>query len=250
MTALLTADCVAKAFEGRRVLTSASLRAVPGEFRALLGRNGAGKSTLLKIGAGWLAPDSGAIHFDGEVVTAASLPALAMRGVFYWPDVDLLSRAFSVRRQLTMFQQRFRGADVEEVAERVAIVDLLDHRPDELSGGELRRAELAAVLVRRPRCLLADEPCRGVDPKDAEKLTEHLRRIAREGVAVVATGHEIPTLLAMADHVTWCTSGTTHELGPPAVARGHDAFCREYLGPRYSAGGNHEQRPSDVHGPD
>ena len=234
MSVLLTADCVAKTFGVRRVLTSASLRAVSGEFRALLGRNGAGKSTLLKIGAGWITPDAGSVHYDGSVLTAASLPALASRGVFYWPDLSLLSSAFSVRTQLTMFRHQFDGAEIAKAAEEAGIAKLLDRRPDELSGGERRRAELAAVLVRRPRCLLADEPCRGVDPKDAERLTAQLRRLASEGVAVVATGHEVPTLLAAADHITWCTSGTTYELGAPAEAVSNDAFCRDYLGPRYA----------------
>jgi ABC-type branched-subunit amino acid transport system ATPase component len=89
---------------------------------------------------------------------------------------------------------------------------------------------LAAVLVRRPTCLLADEPYRGLAPHDAEVLTAALRALTAAGVAVVVTGDEVPTLLEAADHITWCTSGTTYELGPPAVAVQHEAFRREYLG--------------------
>jgi len=47
---------------------------------------------------------------------------------------------------------------------------------------------------------------------------------------VVLTGHEVPTLLDSADHISWCTSGTTYELGPPAVATKHEQFRRDYLG--------------------
>ena len=47
----------------------------------------------------------------------------------------------------------------------------------------------------------------------------------------VITGHEVPTLLAAADHITWCTSGTTYELGAPAAAMQNEVFAREYLGP-------------------
>ncbi len=233
MTPLLTADCVAKSFGSVRVLTSASLRAVPGQLRVMMGRNGAGKSTLLKIAAGWIAPDSGNVRFEDTAYRAASLATLAKRGVFYWPDHNLLSRAFSVRRQLTMFQHQFGGAEVEAAAEQARITELLDERPDVLSSGERRRAGLAAVLVRRPRCLLADEPCRSLDPQDAEWMTAQLGLLAASGVAVVVTGHEVPVLLAGADHITWCTSGTTHELGAPDTALGNDRFCREYLGPRY-----------------
>lgn len=231
MTApILTADCVGKSFAGRRVLTSATLRAVPGELRVLFGRNGAGKSTLLRIAAGLLRPDTGVIHFDRQSYLAVSLRRLAARGLFYIPDHDLLSSAFTVRRQLSMIERRFGGMRTSEAAARLGIERQIDRRPFELSTGELRRAELAAALVRRPVCLLADEPFRNVEPKDAEDIARAFRQIARAGAAVVVTGHETATLLAAADHVAWCTNGTTYELGPPAVATQHERFAREYLG--------------------
>ncbi len=62
VSSVLEADCVAKSYGARRVLTSGSLRAVAGEVRVLLGRNGAGKSTLMKIAAGCVQPDSGSVR--------------------------------------------------------------------------------------------------------------------------------------------------------------------------------------------
>lgn len=231
MTALLRVESVAKLFGGRRVLSSASLRAAPGELRVLFWRNGLGKSTLLKIAAGFVEPDGGTVHFGTHAYLHARLPSLAAAGLFYLPDADLLSSAFTVRQQLTLFQQQYGGGAIDEAAARVSISARLDQGPDTLSGGERRRAELAAVLVRRPTCLLADEPYRGLAPQDAEVLTTVLRTLAASGVAVLVTEHEVPTLLDAADHITWCTSGTTYELGPPAVAAQHEAFQREYLGP-------------------
>ena len=230
MTPILAAECIVKSFGTRRVLSSATLRAVSGQLRVLFGRNGIGKSTLLKIAAGWLSADGGAVHFDGQVYESAKLPGLAARGLFYLPDHDLLSAAFSVRRQLEMIRDRFGGRDVADSAERVGIARRLDQTPRQLSGGELRRAEFAAALVRRPRCLLADEPLRGIPPKDAEELTAILKEIAASGTAVVVTGHEVAALLQAADHVSWCTSGTTYELGSPTLAKQHDQFRRDYLG--------------------
>lgn len=230
MNPLLVADCVSKSFRGRRVLSAGSLRAVPGELRVLLGRNGSGKSTLMKIAGGWIQPDSGSVRYDGVAYLTTRLPALAEAGLFYLPDHDLLSSAFTVRTQLEMFRLQFSGGDVVAAAETMGIGETLDRRPGALSGGERRRAEFAAVLVRRPRCLLADEPFRGIAPKDAEDLARVVRTLAASGTAVVVTGHEVPTLLAAADHVTWCTSGTTYELGSPSDAARHDAFRLEYLG--------------------
>jgi ABC-type multidrug transport system ATPase subunit len=228
---LLVADAVGKWFGTRHVLTSATLRAVPGQVRALFGCNGAGKSTLLKIAAGCVQPDTGVVHFAGQAYLRPTLAVLARRGLFYLPDHDVLSPSFPVARQLALLQRRFDGADVDDAMAVAGIAHVAGHRPPSLSGGERRRAEFAAALVRRPTCLLADEPFRGVTPKDADVLTAVLRRLANDGCAVVLTGHEVPTVLAAADHVTWCTGGTTCELGPPSSARTHDAFRREYLGP-------------------
>ena len=171
MNPLLVADCVSKSFRGRRILSAGSLRAVEGELRVLLGRNGAGKSTLIKIAAGWIQPDSGNVRFGGTAHLEARLPELAAAGVFFLPDHDLFSNAFTVRTQLEMFRQQFDGGDVDAAANEVGLLQRIDSKPHALSGGERRRAEIAAVLVRRPRCLLADEPYRGIAPKDAEHMT-------------------------------------------------------------------------------
>lgn len=232
---VLVADCIAKSFRGKRVLSAASLRAVPGELRALFGRNGSGKSTLLKVAVGWTPPDGGTVFMFGEPLARAKLPELATRGLSYMPDEGLLAPDVSVRRQLEFMAAQFPGGDVAGSADRMRMTELLDRRPLTLSGGERRRADLAAVLVRRPRCLIADEPYRGVAPLDAELLTAVFRDLAAGGCAVVATGHEVPTLLAAADHITWCTDGTTYELGTPADAQRHDRFRRDYLGAAFGS---------------
>ena len=121
---------------------------------------------------------------------------------------------------------------MDVAAARTGIEHVIDQRPYSLSGGERRRAELAAVLVRKPRCLIADEPYRGISPKDAESLSSIFRELADDGCAVIVSGHEVNTLLDVADHITWCTAGTTYEIGTPEQARAHEALRQEYLGSR------------------
>lgn len=231
LSTVLVADCVSKSFGARRVLSSASLRAHSGEVRAILGRNGIGKSTLMRIAVGLQQADSGVVQLDGKTHLRPSLWRLARAGVFFLPDHDLLSSAFTVGAQLEMFADRFGERSAREAARLADVEHLLSQRPHMLSGGELRRAELAAVLARRPRVLLADEPFRGIAPIDHDRLAGLFHSLAAEGCAVVVSGHEVPTLLELADHITWCTAGTTYELGAPALARRHDAFQRDYLGP-------------------
>lgn len=231
---LLEVDCVGKRFAGRSVLTSASLRATEGTVTFLVGRGGAGKSTLLRIATGFLVADSGYVRFDGVTYLRPRLHRLAPCGLFYLPDRDLLSDTFTVRQHLDVVRQRLGlstgGVPEEQSAERLGVGHLVDRAPGSLSSGERRRAELALVLARNPRCLLADEPFRNLAPLDADAVGAALRLLAARGSAVVVTGHEVPSLFEVADRLTWCTSGTTYDLGTVAEARAHWHFCRDYLG--------------------
>ncbi len=231
MRAILIADSVAKRFGGRSVLTSATLRAYPGEVRALVGRNGIGKSTLLRIACGRLSPDSGTVHFAGHPYLEPRHHRLAAEGLFYLPVRGLFSRALPIATQIAMFSRQFAGGPTLADLEWLRIDSLLGRTPDQLSGGELRRLEIAAALTRDPSCLVADEPFLGVAPRDVELLSDAFRWLARRGCAVVVTGHEVSALFAVATSVTWCTDGTTYELGAPGAARMAPRFRREYLGP-------------------
>ena len=224
----LLADSVGKTFRGRRILSSATLRATVGDIRVVFGRNGIGKSTLLKIAAGLVSSDTGIVRVNGKTMLKPTLARLAREGVFYLPDHELFSNNFALGKQLEFFERRFGRRSAANAASIANVRHLLGQLPQSLSGGELRRAELAAALTRRPDCLLADEPYRGIAPKDHDALTAIFRTMAAEGCAVVVTGHEAPSLMELATHITWCTSGTTYELGTPEAARKHEAFVRDY----------------------
>ena len=227
---LLEADCVAKRYGDRRVLVSASLRAVAGRVTALLGRNGAGKSTLLRITTGSIAPDSGYVRLRGETLLTVSLAQLALEGVFFLPDRDLLHPAFAIGAQIQAVADAFRvPVDVPALAGLLGISAVLALRPRTLSGGERRRAEIAVAIARRPAVLIADEPLRGLSPLDAEAIMAALSVFAREGGSVIVTGHETPLLLPAVDRVTWCNAGTTREFDSPAEAMRDFAFRRDFL---------------------
>lgn len=226
---VLLADSVGKSYGTRRILSSGTLRATSGDIRVVFGRNGVGKSTLIKIAAGVIQSDTGIVRINDNTVLKPSLAQMARDGVFFLPDHDLLSGNFSLRKQLTFFEHRFQLRSAREAADIARVSHVLDQRPHTLSGGELRRAELAVALVRRPVCLLADEPFRNIAPLDHDAIANILRAFAGDGCAVVVTGHEVPSLMDLATHVTWCTAGTKYELGTPETARKHEPFVRDYL---------------------
>lgn len=230
---MFTAESMGRWFRRLEVVHSASIWCRPGQVTVLLGRNGAGKSTLLKLATGWLRPDYGVVKLGDEAWERPDPAELGRRGVFYIPADGLLSRAHRVRPQLNQVARSKAAAiaRVDAVASRLEIDSALDRPMWTLSGGELRRADVAAVLIAHPRYLLADEPLGGITPKDRELVAGSFRRMAEEGMGVLVTGHDVRPLMDLADNVVWMTGGTTHDLGTPAAAKAHEQFRREYLGP-------------------
>jgi lipopolysaccharide export system ATP-binding protein len=224
------ADSICRSFGGRTVLNSATLWARSGRVGVLFGRNGSGKTTLFRIAAGLLSADQGVVLFRDRPWPRPRLHRLAGEGLFYLPERGLLVRNMSVRAHFDAVVHRFGNADaLEAQLAELALHELLERAPDTLSGGERRRVEVALALVRSPVCLLADEPLMGIAPTDAELLVRAFRRLAARGCAVVVSGHEVESLLELADEVTWIVAGTTHGLGSAAQARLNWQFRREYL---------------------
>jgi ABC-type multidrug transport system ATPase subunit len=247
---ILEVDSVGKRFGSNEVLHAASLRAAAGAVTYLVGRNGCGKTTLLRLATGSLPLESGYVRLDGKTQPRPRLHYLARLGVLYLPDRDILSNAFTVRAQIDVMWRQLGRADggmaCDAVCEAVGLGALADRRPSALSAGERRRAEMALALARNPHCLLADEPFRHLAPGDAAVVHLALRTLADRGCAVVVTGHEVASLFDVADQVTWCTAGTTYALGSPTEARGHERFCREYLGVAPMAPDRPDPGPSGV----
>lgn len=232
MSPVLRASGIGISFGATRVLTSAGLWVGEGTVTALMGRNGAGKTTLLRVAAGLLRPDQGTVVFRDEAVLSPKLSVMGRRGLFYLPERGLLAAPVPLGRQIEAVASRYGGRDSDTAVDRFRLAGLLDHRPRALSGGERRRAELALAWVRRPVCLLADEPFRGIAPRDRALVAETLVELAEDGCGVSATGHEVEDLLEVADEVIWMRSGTTRGLGRPAEAVEDPAFVRGYLGGR------------------
>lgn len=239
---VLEADGVGKSFRGTAVLRSAGVRARSGQVTALMGRNGSGKSTLLRIATGRIRADHGRILFRGSYVPRPGLARLAAVGLFYSAQDSALTDLFTLGEQMDAVERVWgRGGDGgalnrAEVLDAMRLEDLLDRRPREMSGGERQRATLAMALLRRPLCLLMDEPFAGVAPKDLPLITLGLTRLRDAGCAVVVTGHEVNELFAVADEVVWVVAGTTHTLGSPQEAAMHHQFRREYLGAGWRGG--------------
>ncbi|MGL4727498.1 MAG: ABC-F family ATP-binding cassette domain-containing protein [Bosea sp. (in: a-proteobacteria)] len=196
---LLTLDGIGLTFGGAPLLEAASLSVEPGERLALVGRNGSGKSTLMKIAAAQIEADHGTrfIH-----------PRATLR---YMPQEPDLAGFASVEAYVLAGLQP--GDDPYRAALLLEELGLTgQENPAALSGGELRRAAIAAALAPDPDILLIDEPTNHLDLPSIEWLEQAL--LGRKG-ALVLISHDRRFLDRLAQGVVWLDQGRCRKLDIP-----------------------------------
>ena len=192
-------------------LDGVSLTVRRGERVALLGANGCGKSTLLKVLDGLVIPDSGSYRAFGEAVTEDHLEdeqfsmGFRSRVGFIFQNSDAQVFSPTVREEiafgpLQLAQSREQAeARVEDVLAMLAIADLAERAPYQLSGGQKKKVAIASVLVMNPEVLLYDEPTAALDPRGQQWLIELMVELGRAGKTIVLATHDLDVLDRVAD---------------------------------------------------
>jgi putative ABC transport system ATP-binding protein len=187
-------------------LNGVSLRVPAGDWLALMGPSGCGKSTLLNLFGAVDLPSSGQVLLEGEDVARMNDDArTALRLVrvgFVFQRFFLLPMLSAFENVLLpMLEARMPRAEREaralELLDYVGLAGRRDHRPSQLSGGEMQRVAIARALANRPRLLLADEPTGELDEATGESIARLLARLAADGLTIVLVTHN-PELAARA----------------------------------------------------
>jgi ABC-2 type transport system ATP-binding protein len=185
---------VSHAYGSRRALADIDFTVQPASFTALLGLNGAGKSTLFSLVTRLFGIQAGYIGIFGHDIGREPTEALRLLGVVFQPrtlDLDL-----SVMQNL-LYHAALHGIDRREARRRggelLARIELGDRagsKVRDLSGGQMRRLEIARALLHRPRLLLLDEATVGLDVKARADILKHVRRLVTEqGISVLWATH-------------------------------------------------------------
>ena len=193
-------DGVSKNFGALPVIAGVSFDVRDGEFVAIVGPSGCGKSTLLNLISGFERPDRGAIRIDGAELAGPSRNGIMISqhgSVFPW---------LTVHENLMFGLSATHYGDKEELADRyIAMVGLNGFEeayPHELSGGMLKRVELARALVVKPEILYMDEPFSALDALMSLRMQTELRRILdEERHTVLLITHDVEEAIYLADRI-------------------------------------------------
>jgi ABC-2 type transport system ATP-binding protein len=181
---------------GRRLaLDNVDLSVAPASFTVLLGLNGAGKSTLFSLVTRLYATRAGAISIYGYDIARQPGAALAQLGVVFQSralDVDItVEQNLVYHAALHGLSRREALGRAANALAQVSLAERLREKVSTLSGGQMRRVEIARALLHQPRLLLLDEPTVGLDVKARAAILRHVRKLQREGIGVLWATHLI-----------------------------------------------------------
>lgn len=180
--------------EGDAVLNELDFTLNKGEIYALLGGNGSGKSTLLKILVGILKPINGKINLLDKPLKAWKTLEIAKKVGYLPQNPKIFFVHDTVEKEIHDTMQKWsitNQSEVNNLLHRLGIFHLLQSHPYDLSGGELQKAALACVLLKKPDILLLDEPTKGLDPISKDSFSKILHNLQEEGITVVMSTHDI-----------------------------------------------------------
>ena len=221
--ALLTvSDVHAGYLPGVDILRGLSLAARPNEITLVIGPNGAGKSTLLRTVFAFLAPNQGAITFQGEPTAGMRASDLKTAGISYvtqdinsFPNLtveeNLRMGAWVFRRDARRLQRQLERA----YATFPALAEKRRARAGELSGGQGRMLSVAREIMTEPRLLLVDEPTAGLAPNLVEQVYDILIATKKaSGIAILLVEQNVEQALPLADYLYLLNLGRVKAEGP------------------------------------
>ena len=200
------------------ILKHIDLTVEDGKFIVITGPNGGGKTTLAKVIMGLVTPTSGQILWNGEDITALDITARAKRGISYGFQQPPRFKGIRVKDLLTIASgQKFlpRGEACKYLTQvGLCAADYLDREVDaSLSGGEVKRIEIATILARQPQLMILDEPEAGIDLWSFARLTETFEEIhTRQDCTMVIISHQ-ERIISLADEILVIDKGVIARRG-------------------------------------
>lgn len=204
--------------DNKQILRSLNLEIRAGSFVAITGPNGSGKTSIAKIIMGITSPTEGNVLFENKDITKLSVDQRAKQGISFAFQAPVRFKGISVREMLCYAAGRnLRHSEINEYLTRVGLsADEYINRElgASLSGGEIKRIELAMLLVQDAKLMLFDEPEAGVDLWSFEHVAQIFKSLKKENKTVLVVTHQ-KRVLEMADEIIILDKGKISRSGKP-----------------------------------
>ena len=240
---MLEVKNLCKYFGGIKAVDDCSFKVEEGSITALIGPNGAGKTTAFNCISRTARPTSGEVWLDGERIDGLRPHKITQKG---------LSRTFQISRNLAdmtvleniIAQSKVNGwrdmlkpaMSSEEIDKAMGLLDFLGitriayEDGGNLSYGQKKLMDLAALLMSDPKIILLDEPAGGVNPSLLEDIVGHIRRLNDRGMTVLIVEHNMDLIMRLSHRIVVMAQGTVIAEGEPAEIRENPAVLDAYLG--------------------
>lgn len=232
MANTLSIEHLRKVYGKREVVKDISFSMRGGEIVGLLGPNGAGKTTTFYMIVGFIANNGGRIAINGIDITDQPMFKRARMGISYLPQEPSIFRKLSVHDNIRLVVESRTDIDGKRkdkitngLIKSFGLTQISRQKGYTLSGGERRRTEIARCLATSPKFLLLDEPFAGIDPKAVYEIKQIIRSLAKFGIGVLLTDHNVRDALSITtcSHIisdgTILVSGTKQDLLANTIAR-------------------------------
>lgn len=242
MTPLLEVSDATMVFGGVRAVNGCSFAVEKGSITALIGPNGSGKTTLFNLITGYLRAQGGTVRFAGHDITGLDAGRLYRRGLSrtfqqarVFPQLTVLENLVAAGgygwRQL--FGRRVGAADrnrAERLLDEFRLAPVADLLAAELSYGQRKLLEFAAVLMSEPTLVLLDEPTAGVNPVLIDTMERHIRERHAAGITFLIVEHDMGFVMRVCDPVIVLDRGECVFTGTPAQVQASPLVLDTYLG--------------------
>ena len=240
---MLEVKGLCKYFGGIRAVDDCSFRVERGSITALIGPNGAGKTTAFNCISRTMMPTKGEVWLDGERIDRLRPHKITAKG---------LSRTFQISRNLAdmtvlenvICQNKIHGwhdmmkpaMSPAEIDKAMEILDFLNitriayEDGSNLSYGQKKLMDLAALLMSDPKIILLDEPAGGVNPTLLEEIVGHIRALNAKGMTVLIVEHNMELIMRLSQHVVVMAQGAVIASGSPEDVQKDKAVLDAYLG--------------------
>ena len=200
----LRVEGLRKFYGKREVVKGISFSMEGGQIIGLLGPNGAGKTTTFYMIVGFIKNNGGKIFINNRDITDYPMYRRAREGLSYLPQEPSIFRKLSVYDNIHLVSQTRADLTEEEKHEltkrlikQFGLEALVNQKGYTLSGGERRRTEIARSLATNPHFLLLDEPFAGIDPKAVFEIKQIIRQLAKDGIGILLTDHNVRDALSI-----------------------------------------------------